>query len=182
MQIIDQPLNGLAVIENKRFPDERGFFEEFFNRARFVDVGVDVFGLGPGVAPHFVQVNHSRSNARVLRGLHSQPGQGKLVGVISGKVWDVAVDVRVGSPTRGQHFGLELSEDNGRMLWIPSGFAHGFYVLGDQPADVMYMVTETYNPKLESGILWNDPTLGVKWPLVGEPVISARDLQAAKFD
>ncbi|MGE0525494.1 MAG: dTDP-4-dehydrorhamnose 3,5-epimerase [Bdellovibrionales bacterium] len=168
MRVIESALDGLVVFENKRFADERGFFEEFFNQTQF----------GSAVAARgFVQVNHSHSLPGVIRGLHFQltPPQGKLVGVIAGRIWDVAVDIRTGSPTLGRHFAAELSAENGRMLWIPAGFAHGFCVMGDSPADVLYLVDEIYNPRGESGILWNDSDLNVPWPLGGEPIVSARD-------
>jgi dTDP-4-dehydrorhamnose 3,5-epimerase len=111
-----------------------------------------------------------------VRGLHYQTGQGKLVGVTRGSIWDVAVDIRPESPTRGRHFGLELNDENGLQLWIPSGFAHGFCVLGDQPADVLYLVDDFYDPKRETGIRWDDPTLGVPWPVdLSRAILSARD-------
>jgi len=128
----------------------------------------------------FVQDNHSRSFPNVLRGLHYQPGQGKLVSVIRGRIWDVAVDIRPDSETLGQHYSVELSDENGRMLWIPSGFAHGFCVLGDQPADVLYKVTSVYNPVGEGGIAYDDPELGIKWP-IENPIISARDKAQQSF-
>lgn len=168
MQIIDRKLNGLVVIENKRFADDRGFFEEFFHEQKSAEAGLPL---------QFVQVNHSRSVKNVVRGLHYQvsPAQGKLVGVIKGLIWDVAVDLRLDSPTRGQHFGLELSEDNGRMLWIPAGFAHGFCVLSETPADVMYLVDHPYNARTEGGICWDDSTLNIPWPVRGRAIVSERD-------
>jgi len=134
----------------------------------------DFRGLGLPVA--FVQDNHSRSHPRVLRGLHYQddPPQGKLVGVTRGRIWDVAVDVRPGSPTFAQSFALELNDTDGRLFWIPAGFAHGFCVLGDEPADVMYKVDAPYNPRTERGILWRDADLAIKWP-VADPIVSDRD-------
>lgn len=125
---------------------------------------------------HFVQDNHSRSAPRILRGLHYQhtPCQGKLVGVIRGRIWDVAVDIRPYSQTFGQHQAIELSGDNGVLLWIPSGFAHGFCVLGDEPADVLYKVDAYYHPEGETGIRYDDPQLNIPWP-VQRPLLSRRD-------
>jgi dTDP-4-dehydrorhamnose 3,5-epimerase len=168
MQVVDKKLNGLVVLQNKKWADDRGYFEEFSHEGRFA-VGVD--------ARHFTQINHSRSKPGVVRGLHYQtdPAQGKLVGVIRGRIWDVAVDIRKDSPTRGQHFGLELSEDNGLLLWVPPGFAHGFMALGKEQADVLYLVDQFYNPKTEGGIVWNDSTLNIPWPKENTPIISERD-------
>ncbi|HKY04327.1 MAG TPA: dTDP-4-dehydrorhamnose 3,5-epimerase, partial [Blastocatellia bacterium] len=131
---------GLMLVELVMMRDERGFFLERFQTDRFRENGLPA---------DFVQDNHSRSVPGVLRGLHYQydPPQGKLVGVARGAVWDVAVDVRANSPTYGRSFGIELSDANGRMLWVPPGFAHGFCVLGDEPADVLYKVDAHYNPK-----------------------------------
>jgi dTDP-4-dehydrorhamnose 3,5-epimerase len=168
MQVVDKKLNGLVVIQNKKYADDRGFFEEFSHEGRFAE----------SVDPrHFVQVNHSRSKPGVVRGLHYQtePAQGKLVGVIRGRIWDVAVDIRKDSKTRGQHFALELSEDNGLMLWVPQGFAHGFIVTGEDSADVLYLVDQFYNPKTEGGIVWNDPALNIPWPREIDPIVSERD-------
>ena len=144
MRAVEHALNGVTLFELDRYPDDRGFFEEFFNPAKFAAVV-------PGIT--FGQVNHSRSKPNVLRGLHYQndPPQGKLVGVISGAIWDVAVDIRLGSPTRGQHFAAQLSAQNRRLLWIPAGFAHGFLVTGDTDADVIYLVDNPYDAKSEGG-------------------------------
>lgn len=168
MDIIDRALNGLVVCANRQFADNRGFFEEYFNLNKFHDAGLDF---------NFVQVNHSRSMPGVVRGLHFQndPAQAKLVGVVRGRVWDVAVDVRPNSPTRGQHFGVELSAENGQLLFIPAGFAHGFCVRGNEPADMLYLVDCFYNAKTEGGIRWNDETLAIPWPLDRDPIISDRD-------
>ncbi len=173
MEFDTTELEGLKVITLKRFGDDRGFFQERYKRSTFES---------QGIPNDFVQINHSRSAPGVLRGLHFQHDlpQGKLVGCITGSVWDVAVDIRHNSPTYGQHFGIELSESNGRLLWIPAGFAHGFCVLGDQPADVMYSVDAEYNPKTELGILWNDPEFAIKWP-VDNPVLSGKDEVAQSF-
>ena len=133
MKVTPLDLPGLVLVELKIFGDVRGFFVERFQLQRFAEQGLPT---------QFIQDNHSRSGPKVLRGLHyqSQPAQGKLVGVIRGCIWDVVVDIRPESPTFGKHFGLEMSDMNGRMLWIPPGFAHGFCVLGDEPADVLYKV------------------------------------------
>jgi dTDP-4-dehydrorhamnose 3,5-epimerase len=173
MQVKEVKLAGLKVVSLDLFHDNRGYFAERFNQERFAQ-----FGL-----PHrFVQDNHSYSNPKVLRGLHFQndPAQGKLVGVVRGKIWDVVVDIRPQSPTLGQHFSIELSDKNGLLLWIPPGFAHGFCVLGSEPADVFYKVDALYNPKSESGICWSDPDFKIPWP-VQDPVISARDQQLPSF-
>jgi dTDP-4-dehydrorhamnose 3,5-epimerase len=174
MKVTELELPGLKLVELKIFGDARGFFTERFNEARYRELGLP---LG------FAQDNHSRSAPGVLRGLHYQtdPAQGKLVGVVRGTIWDVAVDVRPGSPTFGRHFGVELSDLNGRMLWIPAGFAHGFCVLGTEPADVLYKVDALYNPSTEGGILWNDPELNLPWP-VKQPTISQRDEKLMSFD
>lgn len=165
MNALERALDGLILFETRKFADDRGFFEEFFNQKT------------SGLNERFVQVNHSRSVPGVVRGLHYQntPPQGKFVGVIRGRIWDVAVDIRDNSPTRGQHFGRELSETNGRLLWIPAGFAHGFCCLGDEPADVIYLVDNVYNPAGEAGIRWDDPTLRIPWPLDRPAVVSAKD-------
>lgn len=167
MQAVERALDGLIVFENRKFADERGFFQEYFQEGKSAAAGLE---------RHFVQINHSRSRPGVVRGLHYQhsPGQGKLVGVVRGRIWDVAVDLRADSPTQGQNFHLELSEANGRMLWVPPGFAHGFCVLGDEDADVLYLVDQPYNGKTEGGIRWNDPDLAVPWP-VRHAVVSGRD-------
>jgi dTDP-4-dehydrorhamnose 3,5-epimerase len=160
-------LEGLLLVELKVYRDERGFFVERFNRGTF---------LNRGLPAEFVQDNHSRSNPGVVRGLHFQerPGQGKLVGVLRGRVWDVAVDLRSDSATRGRWHAVELSDENGRLLWIPAGFAHGFCVLGTEPADVIYKVDHPYAPANEGGITWSDPDLAISWP-VAQPILSPRD-------
>jgi dTDP-4-dehydrorhamnose 3,5-epimerase len=167
------PLSGLQLIQLPVWRDERGFFMERFHSADFGKLGL------PSA---FVQDNLSRSSPRVLRGLHYQddPPQGKLVGVTRGRIWDVAVDIRRGSPTFRQSFALELNDTDGRLLWIPAGFAHGFCVLGDEPADVLYKVDAAYNPKGEKGILWRDADLSIEWPVVN-PVVSARDATLPRF-
>ncbi len=158
---------GLRLVELKVHGDQRGFFVERFNW--------DLFAQN-GLPTEFFQDNHSRSAPGVLRGLHyqTQPAQSKLVGVVRGRIWDVVVDIRPQSSHFGQSFGVELSDLNGRLLWVPAGFAHGFCVLGDQPADVFYKVDLPYQPKTEGGIRWNDPDLCIEWP-ISNPVISSRD-------
>jgi dTDP-4-dehydrorhamnose 3,5-epimerase len=166
-------LSGLKLIELKIYGDDRGFFTERYVLERFASYGLP---------ERFIQDNHSRSKPGVIRGLHYQtdPAQGKLVGVIRGKIWDVAVDLRKDSPTFGQWEAFELSDENGLLLWIPSGFAHGFCVLGNEDADVMYKVDAAYSPKTEGGILYSDPDLKIEWP-VKEPVVSPKDLGLPKF-
>jgi len=166
-------IDGLVLIEMGVRGDERGFFVERYKRSAFEAAGLPT---------NFVQVNHSRSAPGVLRGLHYQysPAQGKLVGVTRGSIWDVAVDLRMDSPTLGQSYGCELSDLNGRLLWIPAGFAHGFCVLGNEAADVLYMTTAEYDASTDSGILWNDADLGIGWP-VADPQLSPRDRELPAF-
>ena len=173
MQVIPTALDGVKIIELKVHGDARGFFVERFNLARFKEAGLPT---------EFAQDNHSRSAPSVLRGLHYQhtPPQGKLVGCVRGSIWDVAVDVRPSSPTFGKHVGVELSDTNGKLLWVPAGFAHGFCVLGTEPADVMYKVTALYNAPGEQGIAWNDPDFNIPWP-VKNPTISERDGKLPSF-
>ncbi|SFV09767.1 dTDP-4-dehydrorhamnose 3,5-epimerase [Pseudoduganella namucuonensis] len=168
MNVIATPLAGLFVIEPKVFGDERGFFYESFNARRFAEL--------TGVDADFVQDNHSRSAKGVLRGLHYQiqQAQGKLVRVTEGAVYDIAVDLRKSSPTFGQSYGLELSAANKRQLWIPAGFAHGFLVTSEH-AEFLYKTTDYYAPEFERSLLWNDPALGIAWPLDGEPLLSGKD-------
>lgn len=162
-------LPGVFLVQPRVFGDERGFFMESWNAATFRDAGFDL---------HFVQDNHSRSARGILRGLHYQMRhtQGKLVRVTAGAVFDVAVDLRRDSPTLGQWFGAELSADNHRMLWVPPGFAHGFYVLSEF-ADFQYKCTDYYDPDSEVTLAWNDPRVGIDWPIPpGEaPVLSGKD-------
>ena len=172
MKVTQTKLDGVLILEPKVFGDDRGFFMESFNAKAFHDA--------TGLAPNFVQDNHSRSGKGVLRGLHYQieQAQGKLVRVTRGSVFDVAVDLRKASPTFGQWAGVELSEENNRQLWIPPGFAHGFLVISDS-ADFLYKTTDYYAPQFERSLLWNDPTVGVAWPLhllPGEPLLSAKDV------
>lgn len=157
MQIIETSLPGVLILEPKVFGDQRGFFLETFRD--------DIFRQA-GIQEPFVQDNHSRSGRGVLRGLHYQliQPQGKLVRVARGEVFDVAVDVRAGSPTFGQWYGTTLNEENMRMMYVPPGFAHGFAVLSPV-ADFIYKCTDYYHPQSEQGILWNDPEIGIQWPL-----------------
>jgi dTDP-4-dehydrorhamnose 3,5-epimerase len=170
VKVIPTTIPDVLIIEPKVFGDERGFFFESFNRRQFTELtGRDV---------DFVQDNHSRSVKNVLRGLHYQiqQPQGKLVRVVQGAALDVAVDIRKGSPTFGQHVGLELSAENKRMLWIPEGFAHGFLVLSDT-AEFLYKTTDYWAPEFERSICWNDSTLAINWPLQTAPILSAKDAQ-----
>ena len=161
----------VILFEPKVFGDDRGFFYESFNQGQF-DAAV-------GRQVKFVQDNQSRSVKNVLRGLHYQihQPQGKLVRVVQGEVFDVAVDIRKSSPTFGQWVGEVLSVDNKRQLWVPEGFAHGFVVLSDT-ADFLYKTTDYYAPQYERSMVWNDPTIGVTWPIQGLPTLSAKDQQA----
>ena len=174
MRAVETKLPGVLLIEPKVFGDERGFFFESFNRRDFTTaVGSD---------SDFVQDNHSRSARHVLRGLHYQikQPQGKLVRVVAGEVYDVAVDIRRASPTFGRWFGLHLSAENKKMLWIPAGFAHGFVVLSDH-AEFLYKTTDYWAPEHERCIVWNDPDLAIAWPLQGEPLLSAKDAAGKPF-
>ena len=169
MQVIQTALPGVLLLEPRVFGDERGFFFESFNDKLFTQA------VGGPVA--FVQDNHSRSSRGVLRGLHYQlppHAQGKLVRVVQGEVFDVAVDIRAGSPTFGRWVGEVLSEQNKRQLWIPPGFAHGFVTLSET-ADFLYKTTDFYAPQAERCIAWNDPAIGIHWPYDGEPQVSAKD-------
>jgi dTDP-4-dehydrorhamnose 3,5-epimerase len=170
MKAIPTNLPEVMIIEPKVFGDERGFFFESFNAKKFAELtGVDV---------EFVQDNHSLSAKNILRGLHYQikQAQGKLVRVVTGEVFDVAVDIRKSSPRFGQWTGVVLSAENQRQLWIPPGFAHGFVVLSDK-AEFLYKTTDYWAPEYERSLQWNDPAIGIEWPLQGEPVMSAKDQQ-----
>ena len=172
MKAIPTAIPDVLVLEPKVFGDARGFFLESFNQR--------AFNQATGLEVEFVQDNHSRSAKGVLRGLHYQlqQPQGKLVRVVRGAVFDVTVDIRRSSPHFGRWVGVELSEDNHRQLWIPPGFAHGFLVLSDS-ADFLYKTTDYYAPEHERAILWNDPAIGIAWPLAAEPLLSAKDKAAS---
>ena len=168
MNAIPTDIPGLTILEPRVFGDDRGFFFESYNRRAFREA--------TGLDPDFVQDNHSRSARNVLRGLHYQvkQPQGKLVRVVAGEVWDVAVDLRRSSPTFGKWVGVTLSAANRRMLWVPEGFAHGFVVTSDS-AEFLYKTTDYYAPEHERTLLWNDPALAIPWPLQGEPILKPRD-------
>jgi len=170
MQVEQTAIRDLVIIHPRVFADERGFFLETWNAARYREAGI---------ADTFVQDNWSRSERGSLRGLHFQHpnAQGKLVSCSRGSVWDVAVDLRPDSPTRLQWFGIELSEANKKQLWVPKGFAHGFCVTSEC-ADFIYKCSETYRPENEKAIRWNDPALDIKWPLDGAPKLSKKDAAA----
>ena len=172
MKAIPTAIPDVLVLEPKVFGDARGFFLESFNQR--------AFNQATGLEVEFVQDNHSRSAKGVLRGLHYQlqQPQGKLVRVVRGAVFDVAVDIRESSPHFGHWVGVELNEDNHRQLWIPPGFAHGFLVLSDS-ADFLYKTTDYYAPEHERAILWNDPSIGIDWPLTTEPLLSTKDKVAS---
>lgn len=177
MKVTPTALPEVLIFEPRVFSDERGWFMESFNQA--------VFEQATGIACVFVQDNHSYSKQGVLRGLHYQLppyAQGKLVRVTQGRVWDVAVDIRRSSPTFGQWVGVELSAENGRQLWIPPGFAHGFVTLSET-AEFLYKTTALYNKASEGAIAWNDPQLAIKWPeIAGTPFILAeKDAAAPHF-
>ena len=175
MKATPTAIEGVLILEPKVFGDSRGFFMESYNRRTFADL--------TGLAVNFVQDNHSKSARNVLRGLHYQiqQPQGKLVRVTAGEVFDVAVDIRRSSPTFGQWVGEILSADNKRQLWVPPGLAHGFVVLSES-AEFLYKTTDYYAPEFERCIVWNDPTLVIKWPaLNGEPLLSGKDAKGQAF-
>lgn len=175
MEFVRTDIPEVILIRPKVFGDPRGYFLETWQEARFADAGIDV---------HFVQDNHSHSGRGVLRGLHYQirQPQGKLVRVVTGSVFDVAVDIRRSSPTFGRWVGYELSDQNHHILWVPPGFAHGYLVLSEC-ADFVYRCTDFYAPQAERAIRWDDPDLGVRWPLPGgdAPVVSGKDSAAPSF-
>ncbi len=173
MKVVETSIPDVLIIEPKVFGDERGFFYESFNAA--------AFEAATGLKRQFVQDNHSKSQRGVLRGLHYQiqQPQGKLVRVVAGEVFDVAVDLRKSSPSFGRWFGTHLSAQNQRQLWIPEGFAHGFVVLSES-AEFLYKTTDYYAPEHERSLLWNDPELGIQWPFDEAPKLSAKD-QAGKL-
>ncbi|CAI0761915.1 dTDP-4-dehydrorhamnose 3,5-epimerase [Serratia quinivorans] len=173
MRVIETQVAGVKLIEPKVFGDNRGFFMETFQKSRYQEL--------LGIDAEFVQDNHSRSSQGVLRGLHFQTAkpQGKLVRCVRGEVYDVVVDIRPDSPTFKKWVGVYLSEDNKNQLWVPPGLAHGFVVVSDS-ADFEYKCTDYYDPSNEGCLLWNDPEVGVDWP-VSEPLLSPKDLQGKLF-
>ncbi|MGH8762952.1 MAG: dTDP-4-dehydrorhamnose 3,5-epimerase [Nitrosospira sp.] len=176
MRAIPTSIPDVLIIEPRVFGDSRGFFLESFNQKNFNQVtGLDV---------NFVQDNHSRSAKDVLRGLHYQirQPQGKLVRVVRGAVFDVSVDIRKSSPTFGRWVGVELTEDNYRQVWVPPGFAHGFYVLSDS-ADFLYKTSDYYIPDFERSLAWNDPAVAISWPISNgaPPIVSDKDRQGARL-
>jgi dTDP-4-dehydrorhamnose 3,5-epimerase len=172
LNFIDTPLPGVILIEPQLFGDDRGFFMETYHAERFAANGITL---------PFVQDNHSRSKRGVLRGLHYQEpdAQGKLVRCTRGVLWDVAVDIRRSSPHFGKWYGVELSEENRRVLWIPPGFAHGFCALSDE-ADMVYKCTALYRADADRCIAWNDPEIAIEWPL-RDPILSAKDAAAPRL-
>ena len=168
MKIIPTSLPEVLIIEPQVFGDSRGFFYESFNARKFAEL--------TGVQAEFVQDNHSKSGKNILRGLHYQiqQAQGKLVRVVSGEVFDVAVDIRKSSPNFGQWVGVNLSAENSRQLWVPPGFAHGFVVLSEQ-AEFLYKTTDYWAPEHERCLAWNDPEIGIDWPISEAPLLSAKD-------
>ncbi len=173
MLISGTPLDGSRLIEPLVHGDERGFFVETFRVDELADAGID---------SSFVQDNHSRSRRGILRGMHFQPGQAKLVRCARGAIFDVIVDIRKGSPTFGGWEGFELNDESHHQLFVPDGFAHGFCVLSDV-ADVTYKVTSYYDPTTESGFRFDDPAVGIEWPLTGDEIlVSARDASAQTLE
>lgn len=173
LRVTETPIPGVLVIEPDVWSDERGFFMETYHAARFRELGIDAA---------FVQDNHSRSRRGVVRGLHYQEpnAQGKLVRCSRGALFDVAVDIRAGSPHFGKWYGCELSDANRWMLWIPPGFAHGFCALTDD-ADLVYKCTELYDRENDRCIVWNDPDIGIEWPAAEPPLLSAKDAAAPRL-
>jgi dTDP-4-dehydrorhamnose 3,5-epimerase len=175
MKVIDTRIPDVKIIEPSVFGDERGFFMETWNQKQFEE-------LVTGKPTQFVQDNHSKSKKGILRGLHYQTEntQGKLVRVVSGEVFDVAVDIRKESPTFCQWVGEYLSAENKRQLWVPEGFAHGFYVVSDE-AEFVYKCTDYYHPESERSIAWNDETLAISWPIKDQPSLSKKDEDGEVF-
>ncbi|MBS9898248.1 dTDP-4-dehydrorhamnose 3,5-epimerase [Vibrio alginolyticus] len=175
MKVIDTRIPDVKIIEPTVFGDDRGFFMETWNQKQFEE-------LVTGKPTKFVQDNHSKSKTGILRGLHYQTEntQGKLVRVVSGEVFDVAVDIRDNSPTFGQWVGEYLSAENKRQLWIPEGFAHGFYVTSDE-AEFVYKCTDYYTPSAEVSIAWDDHYLSINWPITSSPIVSEKDKEGLSF-
>jgi dTDP-4-dehydrorhamnose 3,5-epimerase len=175
MKVIETKIPDVKIIEPAVFGDDRGFFMETWNQSKFEE-------LVTGKPTAFVQDNHSKSKKGILRGLHYQTEntQGKLVRVVSGEVFDVAVDIRKDSPTFGEWVGVYLSAENKRQLWVPEGFAHGFYVTSEE-AEFVYKCTDYYNPNAEHSLLWNDSNIGIEWPIIEEPILSDKDRMGVAF-
>lgn len=173
MEMIETSLPGVKLFRPKIFEDARGFFFESYNENTFRELGIN---------DHFVQDNHSRSSKYVLRGMHYQleNPQGKLVRVTTGEIFDVAVDMRKSSPSFGKWVGMHLSAENQLMAWIPPGFAHGFLALSDE-VDVLYKTTAPYHKESDRSLLWNDPTVGIEWPLTTQPLLSEKDAMGKLF-
>lgn len=171
MKRLPTEIDDLVLIEPDVHGDERGFFVEVFRAWWMDELGIDV---------EFVQQNHSRSVGPVLRGIHRQAGQAKLVRCARGRIWDVAVDLRPDSPTYRRWEGYELDDRNHRQLYIPDGFGHGFCLLSDE-ADVVYLLSDYYDPERESGIAWDDPEIGIEWPISGDMILSERDRSAPRL-
>jgi dTDP-4-dehydrorhamnose 3,5-epimerase len=173
MEVIPTEIPDVIVLQPRVFSDSRGYFLETYNKRTLGELGID---------HTFVQDNQSHSHKGVLRGLHYQveQGQGKLVRVLQGEIFDVAVDLRPGSKTYGKWVGVQLSSSTNRMIWIPRGFAHGFYTCSES-ADVLYKVTDFYAPKHERTLLWDDSDVGIRWPLVGDPILSDKDRAGHSF-
>jgi dTDP-4-dehydrorhamnose 3,5-epimerase len=171
LNVIQTALPEVLILEPKVFGDERGFFMESFNARNFEEA--------TGLKREFVQDNHSKSARNVLRGLHYQiqHPQGKLVRVVAGEVFDVAVDMRKSSPNFGKWVGVHLSAENKRQLWLPEGFAHGFVVTSDS-AEFLYKTTDYWYPEFDRSLLWSDPAIGIEWPIEGEPTLADKDAQA----
>ena len=175
MNVIKTRIPDVIIFEPKVFGDDRGFFFESFNHQQFLEAAnLDI---------HFVQDNHSKSGKNVLRGLHYQieQAQGKLVRVCQGEVFDVAVDMRASSPHFGHWVGTSLSAENKRQMWVPPGFAHGFLVISDT-AEFLYKTTDFYAPEHECCLKWDDPTIGIHWPLQGSPILSAKDMMGSSLN
>ena len=172
MQLIETAIPAVKILEPKKFGDHRGFFSEIYSRKKLRELGIDV---------EFVQDNHSRSQRGAIRAFHFQlqPGQAKLVRCLRGRIWDVAVDLRRDSPNYRRWEGYELDDERHRQLFVPAGFAHGFCVLSER-ADVAYKLSSYYDPATEAGIAWNDPEVGVEWP-ISDPVLSDRDRAAPRL-
>ena len=174
-KVLETPIQGLVLIEPRVFGDHRGFFLESYSKRHFLELGI---------RDDFVQDNHSKSGKNVLRGIHLQKKnmQGKLVRVVRGKVYDVAVDLRRASNSFGQWFGVELSADNKRMLYLPEGFGHGFITL-EEDTEFLYKTTDYYHPEDEGGIRFDDPDLKIQWPFLGEdPILSDKDMRLGSFN